>query len=175
MICFYKKIGKIDGKSYYFNIPYCASKKFIEYVSNENDLVGEKLFGIKREKTVETMYAVDFWVAKYDGYDFENSEDRPEYKIHYHMYSREDYHPTYNPCLRKKNEYCEYSTSSEITNEFVFYSVEDACKFLIKFMEDKEITEVCVSELSKDIQETTKEVKRQMGILNRITDAMNYV
>ena len=79
------------------------------------------------------------------------------------MLSREGYEECYNPTLRDENK-----------KELVFLSIEDACKFLIKFMEEYEITEVNIEEVMKSINVSLKEIRRQTVIVNRITEAINY-
>lgn len=41
-------------------------------------------------------------------------------------------------------------------------------------MKEYGITEVNTNEITKDIKYTTKEVKRSMNVLERISNAMNY-
>lgn len=164
MILFYGKIGQMsNGKTYYFNVPYNSSEKFIKYISGEKDNIGKNWFGYDRDKIVETMYAVQFHIMDSHGWDPETYEDRKEYKIHYHMMSTDGYQECYHPTLVDKDK-----------KELVFLTIEDACNFLIKFMEEYEITEVNLKEATKDIQESTKEVRWQMAIINRISDAINY-
>lgn len=163
MIGYYSKIGIMsNGKAYYFDVPYNSSEKFVNYISGEHDGLASGLFGYDRDKMVSTMYAVQFNIEDYNGWD-EEYNDRKEYKIHYHMMSRDGYEYCYHPTLKDKEK-----------KELVFLSPEEACKFLIKFMEEYEITEVNVKEIEKDVKYTTKEVKRHMSILNRIMEAMNY-
>lgn len=161
---YYAKIGTMpNGKNYYFNVPYNASESFKNYVSGEKDVIASTWFGYEREPIVKTMYAVQFNIEDYNGFDPETYEDRKEYKIHYHMMSTEGYENCYHPTLLDKDK-----------KELVFLSPEEACDFLIKFMEDNEITEVNIKEATKDIQQATKEVKRLMSVVNRITEAINY-
>ena len=164
MIGYYSKIGEIDGKSYYFNIPYNSTEKFVDSVSGEYDYIGSAWFGYDREKIVKTMYAVEFWAAKYEGWDSEKKVSKDEYKIHYHMMSSEGYQNTYNPTLYNK----------EKKEDYKFDTMEELCEFLINFMKEYGITEVNTNEITKDIKYTTKEVKRSMNILERISNAMNY-
>ena len=160
---YYAKIGTMtNGKNYYFNVPYNSSEKFINYVSGERDGLANNLFGYDRDKIVSTMYAVQFNIEDYNGWDDDYNE-RKEYKIHYHMMSTEGYENCYHPTLRDKDK-----------KELKFLSPEEACEFLINFMEENEITEVNTKEVEKDVKYTTKEVKRYMSILNRIMEAMNY-
>lgn len=164
MILFYGKIGTMqNGKNYYFNVPYNSSEKFAKYISEENDYIAANWFGYDRNNIVNTMYAVQFNIEYYNGWDPETHEDRKEYKIHYHMMSTDNYESCYHPTLLDKDK-----------KELVFLSTEEACEFLIKFMEEYEITEVNYKEASKDILSDTKEVKRLMSIINRITEALNY-
>lgn len=164
MILYYGKIGQMsNGKTYYFNVPYNSSENFINYVSGENDEIAKNWFGYDRDKIVETMYAVQFNIGDYNGWDPETHEDRKEYRIHYHMMSTNGYENSYHPTLFDKDK-----------KELVFLSTEEACEYLIKFMEEYEITEVNHKEVSKDIQQATKEVKRLMSVVNRITEAINY-
>jgi hypothetical protein len=164
MILFYGKIGTMsNGSVYYFNVPYCASKKFIDYISGEKDGIGKQWFGYDRDKIVDTMYAVQFHICEREGYDPETYKERREYNIHYHMLSREGYEECYNPTLGDENK-----------KELVFLSIEDACKFLIKFMEEYEITEVNIEEAMKDINGSLKEIRWQTVVVNRITEALNY-
>lgn len=164
MILFYGKIGTMsNGSVYYFNVPYCASKKFIDYISVEEDENCKQWFGYERDKIIDTMYAVQFHICECNEYDHFTCEERREYNIHYHMLSREGYEECYNPTLRDENK-----------KELVFLSIEDACKFLIKFMEEYEITEVNIEEVMKSINVSLKEIRRQTVVVNRITEAINY-
>ena len=152
-----------NGKTYYFNVPYNSSEKFVKYISGEEDGIAKNWFGYERDKIVDTMYAVQFHISDYDGFDPVTYEDRREYKIHYHMMSTEDYQECYNPTLCDENK-----------KELKFLSVEDACEFLIKFMEEYEITEVNTKEAMKDINGSLKEIRWQTVVINRITEALNY-
>ena len=163
MIGHYAKIGTMtNGKNYYFNVPYNSSEKFINYVSGERDVLASNLFGYDRDNMVSTMYAVQFSIEDYNGWDDDYNE-RKEYKIHYHMMSTEGYENCYHPTLRDKDK-----------KELEFLSPEEACEFLIKFMEENEIVDVNTKEIEKDVNYMTKEVKRHMSILNRIMEAVNY-
>ena len=163
MIGYYSKIGTMtNGRTYYFNVPYNSSEKFVNYISGERDGLASGLFGYDRDKIVSTMYSVQFNIEDYNGWDDDYNE-RKEYKIHYHMMSTEGYENCYHPTLRDKDK-----------KELKFLSTEEACEFLINFMEENEITEVNTKEVEKDVKYITKEVKRHMSILNRIMEAMNY-
>ena len=151
-----------NGRTYYFNVPYNSSEKFVNYISGERDGLASGLFGYDRDKIVSTMYSVQFNIEDYNGWDDDYNE-RKEYKIHYHMMSTEGYENCYHPTLRDKDK-----------KELKFLSTEEACEFLINFMEENEITEVNTKEVEKDVKYITKEVKRHMSILNRIMEAMNY-
>ena len=107
MKALYGKIGTMqNGKNYYFNVPYNSSEKFINYVSGENDAIAKNWFGYDREPIVKTMYAVQFHIEDYNGWDPETYVERKEYKIHYHMMSTEGYEECYHPrlCDKDKNE-----------------------------------------------------------------------
>ena len=80
------------------------------------------------------------------------------------MMSSEGYQNTYNPTLYNK----------EKKEDYKFDTMEELCEFLINFMKEYGITEVNTKEITKDIKSTTKEVKRSMNILERISNAMNY-
>ena len=164
MILYYGKIGQMsNGKTYYFNVPYNSSEKFVKYISGEKDGIAKNWFGYDSDKIVETMYAVQFHICDTHGYDPDTFEDRREYNIHYHMLSTEDYQECYNPTLSDENK-----------KELRFLSIEDACEFLIKFMEEYEITEVNTKEAMKDINGSLKEIRWQTAVVNRITEALNY-
>lgn len=164
MILYYGKIGQMsNGKTYYFNVPYNSSEKFVKYISDEKDGIAKNWFGYDRDKIVETMYAVQFHICETHGFDPDTFEDRREYNIHYHMLSTEDYQECYNPTLSDENK-----------KELMFLSIEDACEFLIKFMEEYEITEVNTKEAMKDINGSLKEIRYQTVVVNRITEALNY-
>lgn len=164
MILYYGKIGQMsNGKTYYFNVPYNSSDAFVNYVSGEDDAIARAWFGYDRETMVNTMYAVQFDIEDYNGFDPETYEDRKEYRIHYHMMSTEGYENCYHPTLCDKDK-----------KELVFLSTEEACEFLIKFMEEYEITEVNTKEAMKDINGSLKEIRWQTVVVNRITEAINY-
>lgn len=151
-----------NGKAYYFNVPYNSSKKFQEYISDEKDNIGLTWFGYERDKIVDTMYSVQFHLCDYEDWDSEYNRITV-YQIHYHMMSTDGYEKCYNPRLTNKEK-----------EELKFTSIEEACDFLIKFMEENEITEVNVQETAKDIRYLTREIKRDSNIINRITEALNY-
>ena len=152
-----------NGKTYYFNVPYNSSESFKNYVSGEKDAIASSWFGYEREPIVKTMYAVQFHICDTHGFDPDTFEDRREYNIHYHMLSTEDYQECYNPTLTDENK-----------KELKFLSIEEACEFLIKFMEEYEITEVNTKEAMKDINGSLKEIRWQTAVVNKITEALNY-
>jgi hypothetical protein len=157
MLCYLQKIGEISGNNYYFNVPYKTTEEFIEYIGKKPDDFGSMFFGIDRTSMVENLYAVSFHVTRI------HTSPEKEYYIHYHMFSKKNYSETYNPVLEDSEGDMEFSSIDEIKS------------FLIKFIEDKKLTEVCTELIENEIDSACKVIERQRAIIKRFKKAKSYL